>query len=144
MSYIRSSVGSKSRKKKRFFHLFPSWESQHDQLSIGFNCTQLSLAVFYLELFQHRDRLRSRDFMGFKMIKLTSKALFYHLHQHILPLFTIKWPLFFKMDKNLFFIKKFISIFSGHCSLCSTMSPMCNTFLKSLGLAHWVQPVYFK
>ena len=46
--------------------------------------------------------------MVFKMIKLTSKAVFYHLYQNILPLFTINWPLFFKMDtKSLFFDQKF-------------------------------------
>ena len=28
------------------------------------------------------------------------------------------------------------------CPQCATMSPMCNTFLGSLGVAHWVQPVY--
>ena len=26
----------------------------------------------------------------------------------------------------------------------NTMSPMCNTFLERLGVAHWVQPVYFE
>ena len=52
--------------------------------------------------------------MVFKMIELTSKAVFYHLYQNILPLFTINRPLFFKMDKkSLFFIKNFIPIFSG-------------------------------
>ena len=45
--------------------------------------------------------------------------------------------------KRLFFIKNFISIFSGQCPQCATMSPMCNTFLGSLGVAHWVHPVYY-
>ena len=81
--------------------------------------------------------------MVFKMIKLTSKAVFYHLYQNILPLFTINWPLFLKMDKkSLFFIKNFISFVSGQCPQCATMSLMCNTFLGSLGVAHWVHPVY--
>ena len=79
--------------------------------------------------------------MVFKMIKLTSKAVFYHLYQNILPLFTMYWPLFLKMDKkSLFFIKNFISFVSGQCPQCATMSPMCNTFLGSLGVAHWVVP----
>ena len=60
--------------------------------------------------------------MVFKVIKLTSKAVFYHLYQNILPLFTIYWPLFLKMDKkSLFFIKNFISIFSGQCPQCATL-----------------------
>ena len=81
--------------------------------------------------------------MIFNMIKLTSKAVFYILYQNILPLFTINWPLFFKMGKkSLFFIKNFISIFPGQCPQCATMSLMCNTFLGSLGVAHWVHPVY--
>ena len=80
--------------------------------------------------------------MVFKVTKLTSKAVFHHFYQNILPLFTINWPLFFKMGKkSLFFTKKFISIFSGQCPQCATMSPMCNTFLGSLGVAHWVHPV---
>ena len=65
--------------------------------------------------------------MVFKIIKLTSKAVFFHLYQNILSLFTIKWPLFFKIDKKAYvFIKNFISIFSGQCPQCATMSPMCN------------------
>ena len=48
-----------------------------------------------------------------------------------------------KMDEKTFFSsKKFISICSGQCILCATMSPMCNTFVESLGDARWVQPVY--
>jgi hypothetical protein len=39
--------------------------------------------------------------------------------------------------KGLFFIKKIISIFPGQCPQCATMSLMCNTFLGSLGVAHW-------
>ena len=74
----------------------------------------------------------------FKMIKLTFKAVVYILYKNILPLFPINWPLFFKMGKKgLFFIKNFISIFPGQCPQCATMSPMCNTFLGSLGVAHW-------
>ena len=53
-----------------------------------------------------------------------SKAVFYHLYQNILPLFTINWPLFFKMNKK------------------RAMSPMCNTFLGSLDVAHWEHSVY--
>merc|ERR1711954_125276 len=50
--------------------------------------------------------------MVFKMIKLTSKAVFYHLYQNILPLFTINWPLFFKMDKKkAYFLSKISSLF---------------------------------
>ena len=76
--------------------------------------------------------------MVFKMIKLTSKTVFYYLYRKILPLFTINWLLFFKMGKKgLFFIKNFISIFPGQCPQCATMSLMCNTFLGSLGVAHW-------
>ena len=59
--------------------------------------------------------------MVFKMIELTSKAVFYHLYQNILPLFTINWPLFFKIDKkSLCFYQKFHLYFFG------AMSPMCN------------------
>ena len=48
----------------------------------------------------------------FTVIKLTSKAVFHHLYQNILPLFTINWPVFFKMGKkSLFFAKNFISIY---------------------------------
>ena len=47
-------------------------------------------------------------------------------------------------QKSLFFTKSFISIFSGLCPQCATMYPMCITFLGSLGVAHWVHPVYFK
>ena len=58
----------------------------------------------------------------FKMIKLTSKTISYHLYQNILPLFTKRWPMFFKMGKKgLFFIKNFISIFSGQCPQCATL-----------------------
>merc|ERR1712131_527790 len=80
--------------------------------------------------------------MVFKKIKLTSKALFCHLYQNILPLFTINWPFFQNEQKKVFFIKSFSSIFSGQFPQCATMSPMCNTFLGSLGVAHWVHPVY--
>ena len=59
--------------------------------------------------------------MVFKMIKLTSKAVFYHLYQNILPLFTINWPLFFKMDK-----KKPIFYQKLHLYFFRAMSPMCN------------------
>ena len=34
-------------------------------------------------------------------------------------------------------------IFPGQCPQCATMSPMCNTFLGSLGVAHWVHSVYY-
>ena len=80
--------------------------------------------------------------MVFKMIKLTSKAVFYHLYQNILPLFIINWPLLFKMGKKSLFLSKISSIiFLGNVrKLCATMSPMCNTFLGSLGVAHWVVP----
>ena len=60
--------------------------------------------------------------MVFKVIKLTSLAVFHHLYQNILPLFTINWPLFFKMGKKAhFFTKNFISIFSGQCAQCATL-----------------------
>ena len=39
--------------------------------------------------------------------------------------------------KGLSFIKNLISIFPGQCPQCATMSLMCNTFLGSLGVAHW-------
>ena len=59
--------------------------------------------------------------MVFKMIKLTSKTVFYYLYRKILPLFTINWPLFFKMGKKYqFFYQKFHLYFSW------AMSPMCN------------------
>ena len=77
------------------------------------------------------------------MIKLNCETVFYYLFRTILPLFIINWPLFFEMGKkSQFFIKKFISIFPGQCPQCATMSLMCNTFLGSLGVAHWVHPVY--
>ena len=58
----------------------------------------------------------------FEMIKLSSKTVFYYLYRKILPLFTINWPLFFKMDvKSLLFIKNFISIFCGQCPQCATL-----------------------
>ena len=49
--------------------------------------------------------------MVFKMIKLTSKSVFYHWYKNILPLFTINWPLFFKMDKKTYFSSKIWSLF---------------------------------
>ena len=75
--------------------------------------------------------------MVFKMIKLTSKAVFYHLYQNILPLLTINWPFFSKWTKKTYFLSKISSIY-----FFGAMSPMCNTFLGSLGVAHWVHPVY--
>ena len=38
--------------------------------------------------------------MVFKVIKLTSEAVFHHLYQNILPLFTLNWPLFFKIGEK--------------------------------------------
>ena len=53
--------------------------------------------------------------MVFKMIELISKAVFYHLYQNILPLFTINWPLFLKMDKKAYFLSKISSLlFQGN------------------------------
>ena len=49
--------------------------------------------------------------MVFKVIKLTSKAVFHHLYQNILALFTINWPLFFKMGKKAYFLPKNSSLF---------------------------------
>ena len=49
--------------------------------------------------------------MVFKMIKLTSKAVLYHLYQNIPPLFTINWPLFLKWTKNAYFLSKISSLF---------------------------------
>ena len=77
--------------------------------------------------------------MVFKVIKLTSKAVFHHLYQNILALFTINWPMFFKMGQKtpIFYQKIRLYLFRA-------MSPICNTFLGSLGVAHWVHPVYIK
>ena len=59
--------------------------------------------------------------MVFKMIELTSKTVFYYLYRKVLPLFTINWPLFFKMgEKSLSFYQKFYLHFFW------AMSPMCN------------------
>ena len=44
--------------------------------------------------------------------------------------------------KKPIFTKNYISFFSGQCPQCATMSPIYNTFLGSLGVAHWVHPVY--
>ena len=33
-------------------------------------------------------------------------------------------------------------IFPGQCPQCATISSMCNTFLGTLGVAHWLRPVY--
>ena len=59
---------------------------------------------------------------GFQNDKIELSSCFYHLYQNMLPLFTINWPLFFKVGKKcLFFIKNFISIFSGQCPQCATL-----------------------
>ena len=59
--------------------------------------------------------------MVFKMIKLTSKTVSHHLYQNILPLFTKRWPMFFKMGKKRpIFYQKF------HLYFFRAMSPMCN------------------
>ena len=66
---------------------------------------------------------------------LTSKAVFHHLYQNILAFFTVNCPLFSKWAKKPIFYQKF------HFYFFREMSPMCNTFLGSLGDAHWVHPV---
>ena len=40
------------------------------------------------------------------------------------------------MDEKAYFYQKF------HLYFFRALFPMCNTFLESLGIAHWVQPVY--
>ena len=65
--------------------------------------------------------------MIFKIIKLTSKAVFYCLYQNFLPLFTINWPLFFKMDKKAYFLSKISSLFFQGNVLNVQQYPQCTT-----------------
>ena len=65
--------------------------------------------------------------MVFKVIKLTSKAVFHHLYQYILPLITINWPLFFKMGKKTYFLSKISSLFF-RAMFPTWEHILCNTF----------------
>ena len=59
--------------------------------------------------------------MVVKVIKFSSKMGFHHSYQNILALFTINWPMFFKMgQKTPIFYQKI------HLYLFRAMSPMCN------------------
>ena len=72
----------------------------------------------------------------FKMIKLTSKAVFYHLYQNILPLFTINWPLFLEMDKKAYFLSKISSLFFRGNVPNVQQCPQCATLFWGVQVLH--------
>ena len=74
--------------------------------------------------------------MVFKMIELISKAVFYHLYQNILPLFTINWPLYFKMDKKSLFLSKTSSLFFQGNFLNVQQCPQRATLFSGVSVLH--------